>query len=89
MALTKVMVILPQNCYKFVRVEHKTWKMELCPLFNILINALLECEKVVLLCFINRHVKQIGLKSDIIILIPRVKPIGEIVKHFDFLRSKR
>lgn len=81
MALTKVMVILPQNCYKFVRVEHKTWKIVPLPFVFELIRSLFKCEKVVFLGFIYRHVKQIGQKSDLIILIPRVKTIGKNVKQ--------
>ena len=81
MALTKVMVILSQNCYKFVRVEHKTGKIVPLPFVFELIRVLFECEKVVLLGFIYRHVKQIGQKSDLIILIPRVKTIGKNVKQ--------
>ncbi len=81
MALTKVMVILTQNSYRFVRVEHKTWKIVPLPFVFELIRVLFECEKVVLLGFIYRHVKQIGLKGDTIILIPRVKIIGKKVKQ--------
>ena len=81
MALTKVMVILTQNSYRFVRVEHKTWKIVPHPFVFELIRVLFECEKVVLLGFIYRHVKQIGLKGDTIILIPRVKIIGKKVKQ--------
>lgn len=81
MALTKVMFILPHNCYKFVRIEHKTWKIVPYPFVYTLIKALLGCEKVVLLCFIYRHIKQIGLRRDTIILIPRVKIIGKNVKQ--------